>query len=185
MSRATVAEVRQHYQPRQQHGHLTLSNYREPLIQDLIVTNKFSANRRAAELLGGLLSIYLHTNPDPITLVPIPLSSTRYRERGHNQTTTILQHAFLHLQHSTNIQTRHLLRRTRDTPPQTSRNRDDRRVNVQGAFSATHWVWRQPAPTIYLVDDVVTTGNTLRAAKTALQERCPTHRIYTLALARS
>ena len=69
------------------------------------------------------------------------------------------------------------LTRTRDTPPQASLPQRDRDANVRGAFEAT-----PGAPRVLLVDDVRTTGATLRAARGALY-RAGAKRVRLLALA--
>jgi predicted amidophosphoribosyltransferase len=58
--------------------------------------------------------------------------------------------------------------RLRDTPPQVGRSAVERRGALQGAFA-----WRGPSlrgRTVWLVDDVVTTGATLAALATAVQQ---------------
>lgn len=69
------------------------------------------------------------------------------------------------------------LTRLRDTPPQASLPQRDRDANVRGAFDAG------PGPArVLLVDDVRTTGATLRAASGALY-RAGAKRVRLLALA--
>jgi predicted amidophosphoribosyltransferase len=59
------------------------------------------------------------------------------------------------------------LRRLRDTESQTGLGRAARRRNVRGVFAARA---RGPVPErVWLVDDVVTTGSTLREAAAALR----------------
>jgi predicted amidophosphoribosyltransferase len=59
------------------------------------------------------------------------------------------------------------LRRTRATPPQVGLRRAAREVNVRGAFEADGAVAQRE---ILLVDDVTTTGSTLRACAEALMQ---------------
>jgi ComF family protein len=99
-------------------------------------------------------------------VVPVPLHAARLAERGYNQSALVSR-----------VLARHLgapwlpvaLARTRDTPRQATLDRDARRANVDGAFVA-----RQPAriagKRVLLVDDVRTTGATLRACERALLE---------------
>ena len=72
-----------------------------------------------------------------------------------------------------------LLTRTRDTPPQSTLDRSARQRNVAGAFAADA---AARGATVWLIDDVLTTGATLQAAISALQEAGASH-IIPLALA--
>ena len=103
------------------------------------------------------------TVPPPFTLVPVPLHSTRLRERGFNQAELLARELarLLDAPLSTGA-----LRRTKDTSSQVSTStRAERLTNVREAFAATDGV---DGATIVLVDDVTTTGATLSAAAQAL-----------------
>lgn len=99
-------------------------------------------------------------------LVPVPLSSSRRRERGFNQTELIAQSLapLWEIPVWTDV-----LGRAASTRSQTQLTPGERLGNVAGAFSV-------PAASrtkiggahLILVDDVVTTGATLRAAAAAL-----------------
>jgi ComF family protein len=96
-------------------------------------------------------------------LVPVPLSSKRLRTRGYNQAAVLA--SALAVATGLAVDTG-ALQRARDTPTQTALTPEARAANVTGAFMA-------PAPvqgTFVLVDDVCTTGATLVAAATALQD---------------
>jgi predicted amidophosphoribosyltransferase len=73
------------------------------------------------------------------------------------------------------------LLRTRHTREQAGLGLKERGENVAGAFTATARVAGQR---ILLVDDVVTTGATVRAAATALR-RAGAYRVEVVALARA
>lgn len=96
-------------------------------------------------------------------LVPIPLSAKRLRSRGYNQAAVLAQA----LADATGLAVGgDRLRRTRESPTQTTLTPEARAANVQGAFMT-------PAPvqgTFVLVDDVCTTGATLTAAAAALMD---------------
>jgi ComF family protein len=101
-------------------------------------------------------------------LIPVPLSATRVRERGYNQS-ELLARA---------VATRwgiavwsDVLRRSRDTATQTQLSAGERMHNVAGAFcpSPEGAVMLRGAH-VLLVDDVVTTASTLNACAAALYE---------------
>ena len=89
-------------------------------------------------------------------ITPVPLSTERIRQRGFNQAELLAfelagRMALPHLP---------LLRKVRETSPQTALGRSGRKENLVGSFKIT-----QPevvrGKTILVVDDVITTGNTL------------------------
>lgn len=113
-------------------------------------------------------------------VIPIPLHPTKQRARGFNQARYIAKGlaGVLGLPLHT-----HLLKRPKYTSTQTKLSREERKQNMQGAFTTT--VNQVPAePKILLVDDVFTTGSTMHsAAKTLLQNGAHTVFGFTLASA--
>lgn len=115
-----------------------------------------AAERLAPRLLGA---------GPPEAVVAVPLSRRRQRARGYNQAevaaTAICAACRL-------PPPRRGLRRVRETPPQVGLDAAARHRNLEAAF---RW---EGAPlrggTVWLVDDVVTTGATLAAAAAALQQ---------------
>ena len=97
----------------------------------------------------------------PDLIIPIPLHRTRLRERGFNPAALLARHAARELLSSP--ASYRLLVRHRATPSQTRLDRGSRLENVAGAFTCLE---RQAVSgkRILLVDDVVTTGATLRSA---------------------
>ena len=100
-------------------------------------------------------------------LVPIPLSGPRLAERGFNQSLQLARGMRAHAPGTCPpIRTDWLLR-VRDTARQSSLPRAQRQKNLRGAFSV-------PAPDrvagqhLALVDDVMTSGNTLNEAAQTL-----------------
>jgi len=100
--------------------------------------------------------------PAPLALVPIPLHPARIRSRGFAPA-AVLARA---LARTLGAPAVGALRRVRDTPSQTGLDRPGRRRNVAGAFAPARPL---PGATVWLVDDVVTTGATLGEAAGALR----------------
>lgn len=99
------------------------------------------------------------------TIIPIPLSRERYRERGYNQAALLAEDLSRIL--GIPVDQEHLVRR-RDTAPQKRLSPYARRTNVRTAF---HWAGsRAPAGTVLLVDDIYTTGNTIDSAARTLKK---------------
>jgi ComF family protein len=136
---------------------------------------KYERMRPAAVRLGGMLaqaiSTLLPDAPDEMLVIPVPLHRSKHAERGFNQARLLAAHALdalrathpawrLTLASST-------LMRLRATESQASLTPRKRRRNVRGAFmvSDPHDV---AGKHILLVDDVMTTGATARAASKIL-----------------
>jgi ComF family protein len=95
-------------------------------------------------------------------VVPVPLFPRRLRARGFNQAALLAKPVAKTLGLPLEV---NALRRIRDTPEQASLPREERVLNIRGAFRA-----RPPrgSARVLLVDDVRTTGSTLAAASEAL-----------------
>ena len=110
-------------------------------------------------------------------IVPASLHPERRRARGFDQSSLIGRH----LSQEIGIPLREdLLRRVRRTRPQSSLTKFDRLENARGAFTASPEI---AGGRILLVDDVMTTGATLRDCARACREAGAT-RVYALVFAR-
>lgn len=111
-------------------------------------------------------------------VVPVPMHRSRLRRRGYNQA-ELLARAFASL---TALSCRpELLEKRMERKTQSTLARADRAANVRNVFSAS------PAAkglSLLLIDDIATTGETLRACATAFR-RAGSRRVCTLALARA
>jgi len=172
-------------------GARTFGVYTGPLRQ-VILRLKFAGDERLGVRLGALLAPTYAALPQigalaaPL-LVPVPLHTSRRRERGFNQSELLAAGLVQALKEQTGGLTPRVatayLRRKRLTPPQTGLSVAARRENLRGAFEVV-----KPEKVrgcgIVLVDDVLTTGATLSACARALK-RAGTLRVLGLALARA
>ncbi len=134
-------------------------------LRTLMLRGKFGNEPGILRLLGHLLAEACRDLPRPDAIVPIPLHSTRLRERGFNQSLELARPISVLM----GVPIRpHLLLRVLPTRHQTGLNRKERMNNLQNAFSAHPGVIGK---TILLIDDTLTTGTTLRRATRALLDQ--------------
>lgn len=130
---------------------------------------KYGSWPRIADSLARVMTGGLRV-PANAVLVPVPLSAARRRRRGYNQAEALAR--ALARQTGRLVRT-DLLTRIRDTRTQTALPPEARQANVHDAFTVPaplRSLLRRSEFPLLLVDDVFTTGATLRAAAQALLE---------------
>ena len=131
------------------------------LVQGLKFRNELACGR----VLGQLFANCLHARgaPLPEVIVPVPLALRRYRQRGYNQAIELA----LSIRRVTGIAVRSdVAIRQRETAQQAGLDRKARRRNVAGAFAAVAPLHVRHSA---ILDDVVTTGSTVRELADVLQ----------------
>ncbi|BBC40273.1 ComF family protein [Photobacterium damselae subsp. piscicida] len=111
--------------------------------------------------------------PAPV-LLPVPLHRYRLWQRGFNQSTLL---AWSLAEALNNECLSHGFIRTRHTPPQKKLKRSERQQNLKGAFQLQA---KQLPPHVALVDDVVTTGSTLKELISLLPSHIEQIDVYAL-----
>lgn len=112
-------------------------------------------------------------------VVSIPLSNPKFKKRGYNQAEILAKT----LANKFNIPFQNILKRVRDTKTQVGLSNIKRRLNVKDAFKIHNSKFIIQNMSIFLVDDVVTTGSTLKEAANVLK-RNGAKRVIGLTLAR-
>ncbi|PIR79815.1 MAG: hypothetical protein COU25_03550 [Candidatus Levybacteria bacterium CG10_big_fil_rev_8_21_14_0_10_35_13] len=110
---------------------------------------------------------------------PIPLYQSKLRKRGYNQSEILCKE----LSESFKLPYQNLLKRVKDTKNQFKLKREDREENVKNAFQLDTKRYTLNAKNIFLVDDIVTTGSTLKEAAKILK-RNGANKVFGLTLAR-
>ncbi|MBF0157443.1 MAG: ComF family protein [Magnetococcales bacterium] len=136
--------------------------------RELVLGSKFRDRPHWITTMGRLL--WEEIGPtlaweEPEMIIPIPLHPRRLVWRRFNQAALLAREVASRLERPlvTNA-----LFRIRMTPSQIRLNREERRRNMVGAFRALPN--RVGGRSLLLVDDVLTTGATIRAASAALRE---------------
>lgn len=137
--------------------------YAAPL-DHLVQALKYRGQLATGRVLGTLLAdriagVGLHREVDLI--VPVPLHAARHAERGFNQSCEIARQLGRRLRVPVDER---LASRRRPTPPQVGLPLAERQRNLAGAFCAR----AVPGLRVAIVDDVTTTGATLRELAGAL-----------------
>jgi len=115
--------------------------------------------------------------PPPELVVPVPLHPRRLQARGFNPAALLARSVARAV---ASPAAPRALRRTRSTASQTGLDRVARRKNVTGAFACSV----DPPATVWLVDDIVTTGATLSECARCLR-RHGARRIVAICVART
>lgn len=141
-------------------------------VQALLHALKYRGGERVGRSLGAQVGALVRQRawaPALDLIIPLPLHKAKLRERGYNQA----EHCALGMAAVLGIPVRRTgVRRIRWTGSQTTLGFAERQENVQAAFlvpSREQEYLR--GRNILLVDDVITTGATIRACATALA-RC-------------
>jgi ComF family protein len=124
-------------------------------IQRLKYRNQLALAKPLGQLLGQAV-IQESEGFFPNCIVPVPLHPRRLRQRGYNQAFEIARPLAKQLEAPLDIR---LLQRIRHTPPQQELPAASRRSNLRNAFALTA---SAAELSILLVDDVMTTGETVR-----------------------
>jgi ComF family protein len=140
---------------------LATTGIHEGKLQQAVHALKYEGAAEVIVPLGSRLIAALDSLQWTIdTLVPVPLHTSRQRERGYNQSQQLGGYMAQVLGIPCDPSA---LLRWRDTPPQVGLNRAQRLANMRGAFKPLGSL----SGSVLLIDDVFTTGATLQACARA------------------
>lgn len=146
-------------------------------MRDAIHALKYDRLHAASGGLGDMLAQAIAQlageAPAEMLVIPVPLHRSKYAQRGFNQSRALAAAALKSLRKShpqwrLTLASRALLRQ-RATESQAGLTSRQRRLNVRGAFQVSDPA-RVMTQHILIVDDILTTGATARAAAQALVE---------------
>lgn len=155
--------------------------HEENLMAKLIHQYKYGFSFRLVDFLAPLLIKTLEPFSEILKdgiFIPVPLHSKRKRWRGFNQSELLAEKIAEHFHMP--VEMRKLIR-TRHTEPQALLTREERLKNVENAF----FFMKGPniPQKIFLVDDVVSTGQTMHECAKAIKNQMPDSKLYAVVLA--
>lgn len=156
-------------------------------LRDLIHLLKYGGVVSAAQPLGALLArnlqeLRLESGHSVPVLVPVPLHSSKRRERRFNQAELIARAALKRLPAAFALDCG-LLERQRQTRSQVGLDREARIRNMSGAFRVVA-SQRVQGRTLIVIDDVMTTGTTVSECARVLK-RAGAEKVFAATVART
>lgn len=145
----------------------SLFSYDAP-VSKLITGLKFSKQLAYGRILGDMLADavlneWYTDSPLPQAIIPMPLHRQRLKKRGYNQALELIWPTIKR----SKIRLLEDVQRVRSTRPQSNLNLEQRMHNMKNAFELSNSLNIQH---IAIVDDVVTTGNTVKTICSTLKE---------------
>lgn len=138
-------------------------------IQKILHSIKYKSNKELASLVGEWYAKDLQSHEalkDATAIIPVPLHSKKLKQRGYNQSEEFAKGLAKGLQINLDITS---LKRNEYTSTQTKKSKYERWENVEDVFEITNKDVLKNKHVI-IVDDVITTGATIEACCTKLQE---------------
>lgn len=149
-----------------------------PAISHIILATKEDDNSFARAILAEYLTMALELarTKDKICLIPIPSRKAANRARGFAHTIKLIE-AFSEKKSGKEFVIIDCLIHSRKVRDQSTLNINERELNMRGAFEIERSALNRLSEVIiseipiFLLDDLVTTGSTVLAAKSALKTR--------------
>lgn len=163
------------------------TSYQDPFVKKMILLFKYEPyiKNLALPLATLIISHFALAEKNPSAssgqalFMPVPITNKKLRQRGYNQSALIAK--ILSIYYQIPFSGNNLVR-TKNTKEQASLGQAERQENVLGAFNT-----KNPdlivGKTIFLVDDVYTTGATMQECARALKESGAS-KVFGIAIAR-
>lgn len=170
-------------------GLFSAAPYHQPLIKKMIHAFKYQPYLKIlARPLSQLMiahfmvcknKIVFHNQPNSL-LVPVPLTAKKIRHRGYNQSQLLAEKISAWSNITLNNQ---LLIKEKETPSQVNLNKGQRQQNIKGAFAVNANQPSLKGKTIFVIDDVYTTGSTIQECAKVLK-KAGAAKVYGIVVAR-
>ena len=140
----------------------------EGIVREALLNYKFNAGQSRCTGFGDVLAqaAAAHFGGEVDLVTYVPVSKKRKQERGYDQSYLLARETCRHW----SVAPETLLQKTKDNVAQSSlSSREERQKNVVGAYVAVNED-KIKGQRILLIDDILTTGATLREAARVLRE---------------
>ncbi len=148
--------------------HISVFSY-ENIVKDILHLFKFNQYQPLGKILTERALFFTDkTVFDKYDfLLPVPLTSKKRKERGFNQTEIIAKI----ISKETNIPILSIIKKEKETMPQSILSKTEREKNLRGVFSIIKKTDRKTYDnkSILIVDDVLTTGSTFKEIKKTIE----------------
>jgi ComF family protein len=147
------------------------------LIKKLKFNNALCVGDYFAYKIFDLYKSIIKNNGEYDAIIPMPLNSVRFKERGYNQSCELLR--IIKKNTNTIIDNKSVVR-IKNTKPFSSLSLKDRKNEIKNAFNADSIKYQR----VLLFDDVMTTGSSLNElAKTVIKSGAKSCDVFTLSRA--
>jgi ComF family protein len=139
------------------------------ILKECLYNLKFRGDRRLAVPLGRMLGKKMkasYETKEVDIIVPVPMYPERLKMRGFNQAALIARETSREILKPVN---ENLLIKKRDTLPQVQLSQLDRMTNLTGSFAVKNNNFLR-GKTVLLVDDIYTTGSTVKECTLELMD---------------
>lgn len=146
---------------------IALFHYKEPInhfITGLKFNNKLIYSRILGELMAEKISKHYQQTNLPEIIIPVPLHNQRLRQRGYNQAIELARPIAKILALPIDIKS---CKRIKNTGTQSSIPAKQRAKNIKKAFTIKN---KPAAKHVAIIDDVITTGNTIKELSSVLHK---------------
>ncbi len=158
----------------------SIFSYQDERMRRLVWALKYKKSKQAAAIGGfalfQMLRLYAQA-AGPVLVIPMPITKRRRRERGFNQCELLtaevesLERESKASNQAENIQiASDLLIRTRHKARQTMKNRNERIESAHELFKANENAELPKDHLTIIIDDVITTGSTMKEAVEAMRK---------------
>ena len=141
------------------------ANYQDLVLKKALWMLKYQGIKQLAKPLAELIRerIWKKLETENWLVVPVPLSKNKLRHRGYNQAELIAKEL------SDNVRADILFKKFHTKSQVEVKNKEERLANIIGSFEIKN-PEKIKGKKIILIDDVLTTGATMREAKKVLKQ---------------